>query len=97
MDNRKHCQSCSMPLNNKEDLGTEKDGSKNNQYCKYCYVNGEFTNPGMSLDEMRMLIMDRMKKEKIPEDIIEAAVTSLPHLRRWKTEVRIAKSNIENG
>jgi hypothetical protein len=36
------CQSCAMPLN-PEVLGTNKDGSKNNDYCMYCMKDGEFT------------------------------------------------------
>jgi len=43
----------------------------------------------MTLEEMRSLIIDRMEKEKIPGDIIEAAVNRLPYLERWKTGVRI--------
>jgi radical SAM superfamily enzyme len=84
MDIRTHCQSCSMPLDNAELLGTEKDGSKSHEYCKYCYQNGRFTNPDMSLDEMQSRVIHKMEKEKIPEDIIEAAVSSLPHLKRWR-------------
>lgn len=38
----KICQSCGMPINSKDLLGTEKDGTLNNDYCKYCYENGEF-------------------------------------------------------
>lgn len=30
------CQSCGMPLNS-ENLGTNADGSKNEDYCMYCY------------------------------------------------------------
>ena len=44
MDNKepKLCQSCGMPLT--EDLlGTEADGSKSHDYCKYCYMDGAFT------------------------------------------------------
>jgi len=46
MKTYKFCQSCGMPM--KQDLqkgGTEKDGSKNNKYCSYCYKEGEFTSP----------------------------------------------------
>lgn len=82
MDNRPHCQSCSMPLDNMELLGTEKDGSKNQEYCKYCYENGRFTNPDISLDEMQSLVIHKMEKEKIPENVIDAAVSSLSHLKR---------------
>ena len=40
--NSKICQSCGMPIINDNQLGTNKDGSINNDYCKYCYNNGEF-------------------------------------------------------
>ena len=36
------CQSCGMPLTN-EILGTNADGSKNEEYCIYCYKDGAFT------------------------------------------------------
>ncbi|MDR1096440.1 MAG: zinc ribbon domain-containing protein, partial [Spirochaetaceae bacterium] len=37
------CQSCGMPLSKDEDFGTNTDGSKNNDYCAYCYKDGKFT------------------------------------------------------
>ena len=40
----KFCQSCMLPKKHDLfELGTEKDGSNNNDYCKLCYVEGEFT------------------------------------------------------
>lgn len=47
---QKFCQSCGMPLN-PEVLGTEKDGSKNEEYCTYCYADGHFT-VECTMDEM---------------------------------------------
>lgn len=38
----KICQSCSMPIVSNEQLGSNKDGSSNADYCKYCYEKGEF-------------------------------------------------------
>ena len=38
----KVCQSCGMPITSDELLGTNKDGSVNIDYCKYCYENGDF-------------------------------------------------------
>ena len=84
MDIKRFCQSCSMPLDSPELWGTEMDGSGNDAYCKYCYQSGSFTDPRMTLEEMRSRIIDRMEKEKIPADIIEAAVSRLPFLERWK-------------
>jgi len=73
-----------MPLDAPELWGTEEDGSPNHDYCKYCYQNGSFTNPGITLEEMKSLIIDRMEKEQIPVDIIGAAVSRLTFLKRWK-------------
>ena len=39
---QKFCQSCGMPLT-EEILGTNADGSKNEDYCIYCYKDGAFT------------------------------------------------------
>ena len=36
----KFCQSCGMPLQKNEELGTNHDGSKNEEYCCYCYKDG---------------------------------------------------------
>ena len=39
MTEMKFCQSCGMPLS-EEVLGTNADGSKNEEYCIYCYKDG---------------------------------------------------------
>ena len=39
------CQSCAMPLEHPEDFGTAKGGAHVTDYCRYCYVDGAFTNP----------------------------------------------------
>jgi len=41
----KTCKSCGTPLTD-EMYGTEADGSKNTDYCKYCYENGELKSTG---------------------------------------------------
>ena len=76
-----------MPLTDPELQGTEKDGSKSKEYCKYCYQNGAFTHPGISLEEMISSMTSKMEKDKIPEDIIETAVSRLSHLKRWGVSV----------
>lgn len=47
---QKFCQSCGMPLSD-EILGTNADGSKNEEYCKWCYGNGAFLQD-CSMEEM---------------------------------------------
>ena len=86
MENKNFCQSCSMPLDKPELLGTEKDGSKSNEYCTYCYQNGSFTNSNMTLAEMKILVKEQMEKMKMDEGVIHMAVSSLPNLKRWRTK-----------
>ena len=38
----KICQSCGMPIENKNQLGTNVDKSINEDYCIYCYKDGKF-------------------------------------------------------
>jgi hypothetical protein len=80
-----------MPLDGPGFLGTEKDGSGSKDYCKFCYKDGSFTNPGMTLAEMKSLIIDKMTEKNIPASIMDAAVAKLPFLKRWKTKPGIAK------
>ena len=87
MKSKNFCQSCSMPLTEPELQGTEKDGSKSEDYCKYCYQDGAFTHPGISLEEMISSMISKMEKDKIPEDIIETAVSRLSNLKRWRVSV----------
>ena len=35
------CQSCGMPIEKDEIIGTNADGSKNNDYCVYCFKDGK--------------------------------------------------------
>ena len=44
------CQSCGMPLT-EDVLGTNADGSKNEDYCIYCYRDGHFLQD-CTMDEM---------------------------------------------
>lgn len=78
------CQSCTMPIDAEEHRGTEMDGSKSTTYCKYCYQNGAFTDPGMTLGQMKETVTTEMKKRDIPENIIQQSLNSLAGLKRWE-------------
>lgn len=48
----KFCQCCGMPMGNTDEMyGSNADGSKNEDYCKYCFENGAFTSD-CTMDEM---------------------------------------------
>lgn len=78
------CQSCTMPIDDIAMRGTEKDGTTSSEYCKYCYVNGAFMSPDMTLGQMKDLVKDQMEKKHIPANIIKLSMDSLPHLKRWQ-------------
>ena len=39
------CQCCGMPLGEDDVVSREKDGSFNEDYCKWCYADGAFVYP----------------------------------------------------
>ena len=49
-ENQKFCQSCAMPLTD-ELFATNADGSKNEDYCMYCFKDVELTSD-MYMEEM---------------------------------------------
>lgn len=85
MENETYCQSCGMPLDNPKVHGTEKDGSQSNEYCRYCYLNGTFTKPGITLKEMFSNIITQMEKMNFDSKTIDLAVSNLPNLKRWSS------------
>ena len=77
-----------MPLQKEDDYGTNADGSKNGEYCRYCFQNGQFMQPDITLDEMIKLVVENMVTMKImPEaQAIELANTHIPQLKRWQNK-----------
>lgn len=85
MDSKKRCQSCGMPLGDGF-YGTELDGvTTTEEYCKFCYTQGVFTRPDLSMDEMIALSIHNMSEElKMPPDQAATLARSvIPTLRRW--------------
>ncbi len=78
------CQSCGMPLDRLEVAGTEKDGSKSLVYCRYCYNNGQFTNPGITLAEMKLHLIGLMNNTNMDKNAIAKVLDKLPYLNRWR-------------
>jgi hypothetical protein len=74
-----------MPIDSEEIKGTDKNGSKNDDYCKFCYDDGVFKNQKMNLDEMKNKVKTQMRKLDLHEHTIQKAINSLPALKRWKS------------
>ncbi len=81
------CQSCGMPMPEEELLGTEREGVKTEEYCKYCYEDGEFKQPDITLQSMIDLCTGYLVEQGMNEaDARGMLAQSLPLLKRWKQE-----------
>lgn len=76
------CQCCGMPLEDSI-LSKEKDGFFNEEYCKWCYADGEYLYS--DLDELIDVCVKNMVSEDHPEEDIRAYLkATLPNLDYWK-------------
>ena len=76
------CQCCGMPL---EDpiLGRNRDGSLSEDYCKWCYADGEYMYS--DLDELIEVCVHNMADAAHPADEVRAYLReTLPQLDYWK-------------
>lgn len=85
----KICQSCGMPLKDIKDFGTNKDGSINEEYCTYCYKDGNFTSE-CTMEEMiehNLKFIDEFNKDAkttFDEDTARNEMYKFfPTLKRW--------------
>lgn len=85
MDQKLRCQSCGMPMA-EGFFGTNADGSESQEYCKFCWQNGEFTNPNQTLQQMIDLSVENMTQElKMPEPQARTLANEyIPKLKRWQ-------------
>ncbi len=87
MDDKVRCQSCGMPLS--EDMafnGTMADGSKNPEYCQFCFQDGAFTAPDQTVDGMVRSSIDFMTANLgfSQEQASEMSKNIIPTLKRWQ-------------
>ena len=86
---QRFCQSCGMPLT-EDILGTNADGSKNEEYCIYCYKDGAFTGD-YTMEEMAdfcaQFVDDYNKhtgKSLSREEYKNELLKFFPMLKRWQ-------------
>ena len=76
------CQCCGMPLED-EVISKEKDGAFNEDYCKWCYADGEYTYSDM--DDLIDVCVPHMASEGFTEEQARAYLKDmLPKLDYWK-------------
>ena len=81
--NNKLCQSCGMPITLDTQLGTNIDGSINHDYCKYCYVDGEFIDK-VSMEEYIEMCSQYGERAGMTNEEMKIHCENLfPTLKRW--------------
>lgn len=79
-----------MPLTDEKTFGTNADGSRNEDYCAYCYKDGAFTSD-VTMDQMIefcLQFLDQMNEQGgwnlTPDQAREQMRQYFPQLKRWK-------------
>lgn len=76
------CQCCGMPLDDST-ISKETDGAFNEEYCKWCYSEGEFVYA--SLAELTDFLVEHMSNENWPPEQARAFFEAkLPKLNHWQ-------------
>ena len=83
----KICQSCAMSLKEEKYFGTNNDSTKNEDYCIFCFKDGEFTYE-ITMNEMIEKGMDFLKRfggldSRNTDGIREILNAMYSGLKRW--------------
>ena len=81
------CQCCGMPLED-SNISREADGFLNEDYCKWCYADGEYMYHDM--DELIEVCVKTMSNEHFTaEQVREYMKNMLPSLNYWKQYLNV--------
>ena len=76
------CQCCGMPLGD-DTTSKNPDGNFNEDYCKWCYVDGEFKYS--SKEQLIDFCVEHMATEEWPAEQVRAHMEAVvPGLKHWK-------------
>lgn len=76
------CQCCGMPLDDSI-ISKDKDGFLNEDYCKWCYADGEYMYSNMD-DLVDVCVKNMSDGEHSEEEIRAYLYSTLPKLDYWK-------------
>lgn len=86
MDTKIICQSCGMPMT-EEQFGSNKDGSPNSDFCKYCYAEGEFIDQ-VSMEKYIEMCAQYGEQAGMTNDEMRKFCQQLfPTLKRWRKKI----------
>ncbi|MDE6412408.1 MAG: helix-turn-helix domain-containing protein [Eubacterium sp.] len=76
------CQCCGMPLDDSS-ISKEPDGTFNEEYCKWCYTDGDFAYKDMNV--LIDFLTEHMSNEQFPKEQAKAYFEEqIPKLNHWK-------------
>ena len=82
------CQCCGMPLED-SNISKEADGFFNEEYCKWCYADGEYMYHNM--DDLIDVCVNHMANEQFTPDQVRIYMRDvLPKLNYWKRYENLA-------
>ena len=80
-----YCQCCGMPMEDDAVLSREKDGAFNEEYCKWCYADGQFAYPTM--DSLIDFLAGHFPAPGLsPEQFRAACREQLGRLGHWRAD-----------
>lgn len=77
-----YCQCCGMPLDDTT-ISRDPNGDFNEEYCKWCYHDGEFTYK--SKEQLIDFCVEHMSSDVWPKEQVRAHMEAVvPNLKHWK-------------
>lgn len=73
-----------MPMS-EEDFGTNTNGTKNNEYCHFCFEGGKFLDEGITMEGKIKKNIEIAKGMGMSEEKAKSlAESTIPKLKRWR-------------
>ena len=83
------CECCGMLIDD-NNVSHEKDGAFNEEYCKWCYADGEYKYETMN--DMVEFLVEHLANENVTSAEVRAYVNeSLPKLNYWKRYAKLGE------
>lgn len=80
------CQSCGMPMRRPDDFGRSSDGTRCDEYCHFCFVDGHLIDPDMTMqamiDKCTAVLAQRGAMSEPQVRMLMA--DTIPRLKRWR-------------
>ena len=83
-ERNKVCQCCTYPLKDLDEISTNKDGTWNTDYCIYCYKDGEWVDPNLTVQGVIDYTIPYMTTPTVSADEARKRLEKwVPTLKRW--------------